>query len=186
MIYCMNRRYSSTGVQRVKHITLHTDGLVMLLLCTWGENLVPQLHLQDGPAQRRHGAHDVQVLTHKHETTTFGLGPYEALLLFVVIHLFVQTLIALSALVVDSQRHPVLVKVVVVGHGEHYHQFLPSAVALPLKHVVGQDAHRAARFAAGLAEVAHLGFQRAHGGLRRAVAVATFQVNPFLKVRKSR
>lgn len=149
------------------------------------EELVPHLDLHDGPAQRGHGSLDVQLLALKCEATAIGLLPHKAHLLFVVVHLFVQTFVDLFALVVDSYGEPVLVHVIVVGHREHYSYCLFSSVAVPLKQVVCQDAHRTGGFGAGLAEVAHLGFQWAHGGLGWAVAVATVQVNPFLKAKST-
>lgn len=150
-----------------------------MLLPHGSEELVPHLHLQHGPAQRGHGGLDVQALALEREAAAMRLLPDEALGLLLVVHLLVQHLVALLVLRVDRQAQPVLVHVVVVGHGEHDGHFLSGAVATPLEQVVGQDAHRPRGLGAGLAEVAHLGFQRAHGGLGGAVDVAAIQVNPF-------
>lgn len=98
--------------------TLVTDLIRTLLHLK--ARLVPDLHLHNGLAHGRHGAHDVEVLAFVREAAAFSLLPHEALLLLVVIHLLVQLLVALFAVLVDSHGHPVLVHVVVVGHREHY------------------------------------------------------------------
>lgn len=116
---------------------LITD-LVRLLRHT--EELVPHLHLHDGPSHGRHGAQDVQFLALIQEDTAVGLLTHKTLRLFVVIHLFVQTLVARFATVVDAHGHPVLVHVVVERHREHYGQFLFDAFP-SLIEVVGHDAH---------------------------------------------
>lgn len=157
-------------------MNLHNSS-VMALCHLWGEELVPQLHLHNGPAHRGHGGLDVQLPALKREPGAMGLLSNETLLLFVVIHLFEQALVALFALGIDPHGEPVLVHVIVVGHREHYRYCLFSRVALPLKQVVGQNTHCTGCFGAGFAEVAHLGFQWSHGGLGRAVAVATVQEN---------
>lgn len=148
------------------------------------EGLVPQLHLHDGPAHGRHGAQDFQFSTAARDAAAFGLLPYEVGLVFVV-HFFVQLLVALSAHIVDAHSHPVLVQVVVVRDWEHDSDLLCGGLVALLEHVVGQDPDGAAGGGADLAEVAHLGFLRSHGGLRRAVAVATLQVDPLERARAS-
>lgn len=118
------------------------------------------------------------------DAAAFGLLPYEVGLV-VVVHFFVQFLVALSAQLVEAHSHPVLVQVVVVRDREHDSNLLCGLLVAPLDHVVGQDADGAAAGGAGLAEVAHLSFLRSHDGLRRAVAVAAVQVDPLERARAS-
>lgn len=119
--------------------------------------LFPHLHLHNGSAHRGHGSLDVHVVALKYEPVAFGLLPHKALLV-VVIHLVVQTLVAVFALLVDSHCQPVLVQLIVKWHREHYSYYLFGAVALYLKQVVGQDTHCAGGFAAVLGEVAQFSF----------------------------
>lgn len=145
---------------------------------------VPHLHLHDGLANGRHGAHYFQLFTSARDAAAFGLLPYEVGLVFVV-HFFVQFLVALSAQLVEAHSHPVLVQVVVVRDREHDSHLLFGHLVALLDHVVGQDPDGAAAGGAGLAEVAHLSFLRSHDGLRRAVAVAAVQVDPMERARAS-
>lgn len=144
------------------------------------EELVPDLHLHDGPAQGGHGTLDVQAPTLKGEVGAFGLHPNESHLLFVVIHFFEQALIALFALLVDSQGKPVLVHVIVIWHREHYSECLIGSVEFPLEQVVSQHAHRPSGFGFALAEVAHFSLLWTYSRLGGAAAVATFQENPLI------
>lgn len=152
------------------------------------EELVPDLHLHDGPAQGGHGTLDVQAPALKGEVRAFGLRPHESHLLFVVIHLFEQALIALFALLVDSQGKPVLVHVIVIWHREHYSECLIGSVELLLEQVVGQHAHCPSGFGFALAEVAHFSLLWTYSRLWGAAAAATFQEKPLIltaaKVRK--
>lgn len=190
----MNRWHKGTIVQREKHInTTHrcvkqdyvdkdesAINSSVRALCYGCEKLVPQLHLHNGLAHRGHGGLDVKLLALIRDPAAMGLLSNETFLLFVVIHLFVQTLIALFALVIDPHSKPVLVHVIIVGHREHYSYCLFSGIAFPLKEVVGHNANCAACFGAGLGEVAHLGFQWAHSGLGWTMAASTLQENPFI------
>lgn len=60
----------------------------MLLFCL-REKFLPNLHLHDGPAQWRHGAHDVQGIALKCDITAVSLPPIEIGHLFIVVHLMV-------------------------------------------------------------------------------------------------
>lgn len=151
--------------------------LIRLVHGGW-EDLLPHLHLHDGPAQRRHGGLDVQGFSLKGQVTAVGLQPFEPVLLLVVVHVLVQVLVALFALREDSNREPVLVHVVVVRHGEHDGQLLFSVVTVSPKEVIGQDSHCTWGLATTLGEVAHFGLQGAHSGLWWGVAVAVLQENP--------
>lgn len=144
------------------------------------EELVPDLHLHDGPAQGGHGTLDVQAPALKGEVGAFGLHPHKSHLLFVVIHLFEQALIALFALLVDSQGKPVLVHVIVIWHREHYSECLIGSVELLLEQVVGQHAHCPSGFGFALAEVAHFSLLWTYSRLWGAAAAATFQEKPLI------
>lgn len=157
-----------------------------MLLHLGTEELVPDLHLHNGLAQWAHGSLDVQVPALKGQPTASGFLPHKSHLLLVVIHLLVQALIALFALLVDSQGKRVLVHVMVEWHREHYSECFISSVSFPLKQIVGQHAHRTRGFAFAFAEVAHFSLLWAHSRLGGAVAVATFQENPFLTATRTR
>lgn len=148
------------------------------------EELVPELHLHDRLAHRRHGAQDFQFSTAVGDAAALGLLPYKFGRVFVV-HFLVQVFVALSARLKDAHGHPVLVQVVVVWDREHDRELLCGGTVALLEQAVGQDPDGAGGGGAGLAEVADFGFQRSHDGLRRAVAVAAVQVDPSERARAS-
>lgn len=115
----------------------------VILLFHLGENLVPDLYLHNALAHGGHSSLDVHASTLKGKPTAVGLLSDKAILLLVVVHLFVEALVAFFALVIDSYSYPVFVQVVVIRHREHYCYDFFAAVGMPLKQLVSQNAYSA-------------------------------------------
>lgn len=115
------------------------------------------------------------------QATPVGLGAREAAEVFPIVQLLVQMFVTGPGLLHHTHGQPVLVQVVVKGHGEHDGHALGANAAPHVEEVVGQQADGTRGRVVVLREGADFCLLGSNGGLRRVVAEATGHVDPAKK-----
>lgn len=140
---------------------------------TLATHFIIELHFNNGFANRRHCSPQIDIFSLIFQPTAVCLGAGEVTEVFPIVHLVVQLLVAGTGLLDHAHGKPVLVQVVVIGHGEHDDQALGANPALHMEQVVGQQAHSACGGVVILNEGAHFGLGDTNRRLRRVVTEAT-------------
>lgn len=97
-----------------------------------------ELHFNNGFANRGHCCPQIHIWSEVFQPTANVLRANKVTGLLPVIHEVVQLLITGAGLLKHAHSKPVLVQVVVVGHGEHDGHALSARSGMSVEQVVGQ------------------------------------------------